>query len=164
MSDIAIRAARVDEYERVGRLTIDAYSTLERDHLWGGYDAEILDVAGRAETTEILVAVDADDHVLGACTFVSDRSSPWIEWSEPDEVQLRLLAVDTAVRARGIGQALVEECMERARELGRPLLLHTTPHMEPAQRLYERLGFVRRTDRDVHGFPEFPFLAYRWKP
>ncbi len=164
MSDITVRAARADEYERIGRLTLDAYKGLERDHLWGGYDTEILDVATRAATTEILVAVDADDTVLGACTFVTDPNSPWIEWAEPDEVQLRLLAVDPSARSRGIGQALVEACMQRARELGRPLLLHTTPYMPAAQRLYARLGFERREDRDVHEFEQFPFLAYRYEP
>jgi ribosomal protein S18 acetylase RimI-like enzyme len=162
VNDITVRVARPEEYERVGRLTVEAYEGLERDHLWGGYDKEILDTAGRAETTEILVAIDTDGTVLGACTFVTDPDSPWIEWAEPDELQLRLLAVDSNARARGIGQALVEACMHRACELQRPLLLHTTPYMQPAQRLYERLGFERRVDRDVHEFEQFPFLAYRW--
>jgi predicted N-acetyltransferase YhbS len=141
-----IRVARPEEYERVGKLTIEAYQTLPIDHLWGGYEADILDVAGRAAAADVLVAID-DGEIVGAVTFVSDPSSHWLEWSEPGEVQFRLLSVDPGVRGRGIGEALVRECITRAD--GRPLIIHTTRWMEAAQRMYARLGFVRRPDRDV---------------
>ena len=53
-------------------------------------------------------------------------------------------------------------------------IIHTTPWMETARRMYERLGFVRRPDRDapyeqwngasIAGLPDAwigqPFLAY----
>jgi ribosomal protein S18 acetylase RimI-like enzyme len=162
MSDIVVRRARPDEYALVGDLTVAAYKTLERDHLEDGYEAQIRDVAGRAETTEVLVAVDHDDRVLGACTFVSDPSSPWLEWTEPNETQLRLLAVDPSARGRGIGQALVEACIERTRALGRPMVLHTTQFMDAAPRLYERVGFRRTTARDVAGFEPYEFRAYSY--
>ena len=40
-----VRVARADEYARVGELTVAAYQSLAVDHLWGGYDREILDTA-----------------------------------------------------------------------------------------------------------------------
>ncbi len=164
MTDLVVRRARPDEYERVGALTIAAYKTLERDHLEDGYDEQILDVDGRAASAEVLVAVDHDGTIVGACTFVSDPASPWMEWTKPDETQLRLLAVDASARGRGVGQALVEACIARTRALGRPLLLHTTQYMPAASRLYERLGFVRRPDRDVAGYEPYEFRAYRFEP
>jgi len=172
---VIVRDADPSEYARVGELTIAAYRALPVDHLWGGYAAEILDVAGRAEGAEILVAVD-DGSVVGAATLVTDRGSPWLEWTEDDEVQFRLLAVDTAVRGRGVGEAIVRECMARAGT--RPVMIHTTKWMRPAQRLYARTGFDRRPDRDVpyeewhdpardHDLPEVwrgeKFLAYSWR-
>jgi ribosomal protein S18 acetylase RimI-like enzyme len=161
--DLEIRLARPDEYERVGELTIAAYKTLERDHLEGGYDAEILDVASRAQTADVLVAVDpASGAIVGACTFVTDPSSPWMEFNEGDETMLRLLAVDASARGRGIGEALVRACMERANALGRPLFLHTTQYMDAAPRLYTRLGFRRLPERDWHGLPPYEFRAYRY--
>ena len=161
MSDIVVRAARPDEYGRIGTLTIDAYSTLPSDHLVDDYDTQILDVASRAAGAEILVAVDADGRVLGACTFVTDPASPWMEWAEPGEVQLRLLAVDPAARGRGIAQALVEATIDRARALRRPMILHTTQDMHAAQRLYERLGFRRVPERDENDvLPGYEFRAY----
>jgi ribosomal protein S18 acetylase RimI-like enzyme len=85
--------------------------------------------------------------VIGAVTLVLQPDSPWMEWTHGDEVQFRLLAVDPAARGRGAGEALVRECLVRAAT--RPVLIHTSQWLEAAQRLYLRLGFVRRVDRDV---------------
>jgi ribosomal protein S18 acetylase RimI-like enzyme len=165
MTAITVRTARPDEYERVGHLTVDAYRTLPGDHLSDGYEAQIRDVAGRAQTAEVLVAVDADGAVLGACTFVSDPASPWMEWTEPDEVELRLLAVDPTARGLGVGQLLIDAVLERVRALGRPLVLHSTQHMATAQHLYVRNGFVRTPERDENEvLPPYEFRAYRWEP
>jgi ribosomal protein S18 acetylase RimI-like enzyme len=161
MTDVVVREARPAEYARVGELTIAAYKTLERDHLEDGYAEQILDVAGRAASALVLVAVDDDGSLLGACTFVADPSSPWMEWTGPDETELRLLAVDASARGRGVGQALVEACIERTRALGRPMLLHTTQFMDAAPRLYERVGFRRAPERDVEGYEPYEFRAYR---
>ena len=172
---IVVRDALPREYERVGALTIAAYRALPVDHLWGGYDADILDVATRAKVAHVLVAVEGDE-VLGAVTYVDDTSSPWSEWTQPGEVQFRLLAVDPAARGRGAGESLVRACLELAGK--RPVVIHTTRWMEPAIRLYTRLGFQRRADRDVPpevwnsppvvGLPSEwigePFLAYAWHP
>jgi ribosomal protein S18 acetylase RimI-like enzyme len=160
---VEIRAARPDEYDRVGELTIAAYRALPVDHLWGGYDAEILDTAGRAKGADILVAT-LDGAVVGAVTYVGDSSSAWSEWTQPGEAQFRLLAVDVDARGRGIGEALVRECLDRA--AGRPVLIHTTRWMEAARRMYERLGFERRPDRDVTyevwNYPAYPDLPEEW--
>jgi ribosomal protein S18 acetylase RimI-like enzyme len=181
VSPIRIRKAEPEEYGRIGDLTIAAYAALPVDHLWGGYAEEIRDVAGRTAAADVLVAVEdgADDEkavVLGAVTLVADPTSPWLEWTEPGEVQFRLLAVDPATRGRGIGEALVRECLTRAGT--RPVLIHTTQWLEAAQRLYVRLGFVRRADRDVpyeawhdpdkdHDLPPewtgAKFLAFSWR-
>jgi ribosomal protein S18 acetylase RimI-like enzyme len=164
--DLEIRDVRPAEYERVGDLTVAAYAALPVDHLWGGYDDEIRAVAERIERADVLVAV-LDGAVVGAVTYVSDRESAWLEWSEPGEAQIRLLGVDTAVQGRGIGEALVAACIERAREQGMTILLHTTDHMPAAQRLYARMGFVRRPERDVHDFEaehDMTFLAFTFDP
>ncbi len=170
---IVVRAAEPDEFIRVGELTVAAYRGLAVDHLWGGYEDEIMDTATRAKGADVLVA-DIDGRVVGSVTYVRDHTSPWSEWTRPGEAQFRLLAVDAAARGQGVGEALVRACLERARASGQPLIIHTTPWMESARRMYERLGFVRRPDRDVpyeewhtasiDGLPDpwigQPFLAY----
>jgi ribosomal protein S18 acetylase RimI-like enzyme len=145
---IEIREAHPDEYQRVGELTVAAYRLLEVDHLWGGYDEGILDTATRAKGADILVAI-AEGRVIGAVTYVADSNSEWSEWTEPGEAQFRLLAVDADARGQGVGEALVRACMQRAVGDDQPLIIHTTPWMPVARRMYERLGFIRRPDRDV---------------
>jgi ribosomal protein S18 acetylase RimI-like enzyme len=154
------------EYTCVGDMTVAAYAALPVDHLWGGYDDEIRAVEERLDATDVLVAV-VDGEVVGAVTYVSDPSSRWLEWNEPGEAQIRLLAVDPSMQGRGIGEALVTACIDRAREQGLTILLHTTNHMPAAQRLYPRMGFVRRPERDVHEFEaehDMTFLAFTLDP
>jgi ribosomal protein S18 acetylase RimI-like enzyme len=163
---VEIRDVAPDEHKQVGDLTVGAYAALPVDHLWGGYDDEIRAVAERLERADVLVAV-LDDELVGAVTYASDPESPWTEWNEPGEAQIRLLAVDPGVQGRGIGEALVRACIERARREGMTILLHTTNHMPGAQRLYTRMGFMRRPDRDVHDFEDehgMTFLAYTFSP
>ena len=174
---IEIREAHPDEYELVGQLTVAAYETLEVSHLWGGYDEAILDTATRAKEADVIVAV-RDGRIVGAVTYASDPESHWLEWTEPGEAQFRLLAVDANVRGQGAGEALVRFCMNRAAADSMSLCIHTTKWMPAARRMYERLGFQRRPDRDVDQAhwddppvdnlpPEWvgeSFLAYCWSP
>jgi ribosomal protein S18 acetylase RimI-like enzyme len=75
--------------------------------------------------------------------------SPYAEITDEGEAEFRMLVVDPAARGRGLGEALVRACIERARALGSPRLrLSTLPLMTAAHRLYERLGFVRTPERD----------------
>ena len=172
---VFVRVAKSDEYERIGALTVTAYEGLAVDHLFGGYDDRIRDTETRARGAEVLVAV-VDDRVVGSVTYVADSSSEWSEWTEPGEAQFRLLAVDPAAHGLGAGVALVRACTERAAAAGHSLMIHTTPWMETAQRIYTRFGFVRRPDRDVpyeewneNQYTDLPeewtgqsFLAYGW--
>jgi ribosomal protein S18 acetylase RimI-like enzyme len=163
---LEIRRVRPAEHARVGELTVAAYGALPVDHLWDGYDDEIRAVSERVETADVLVAV-LDGVVVGAVTYVSDPSSPWLEWSEPGEAQIRLLGVDPAAQGHGVGAALVGACVARARDQGLTLILHTTNHMPAAQRLYSRLGFTRRPDRDVSDYEaehDVSFMAYTLDP
>jgi ribosomal protein S18 acetylase RimI-like enzyme len=175
---ITVRLALPDEYDRVGALTIDAYRALPVDHLWGGYDERILDTASRARGAQVLVALNADGTVVGSVTYVDDANTDWGEWIEPGEAQFRLLAVDPCAHGAGAGRALVAACVERATETSQKIVIHTTPWMDVAQRIYARFGFVRRPDRDVPyevwsedettGLPPVwigqSFLAYGWEP
>ena len=60
------------------------------------------------------------------------------------------LAVDPAGQGTGVGRALVETCIARARAQGRRrVILHSTPVMVKAQSLYKRLGFQAAPELDV---------------
>ena len=70
-----------------------------------------------------------------------DRSSPLAEFEADGAAGIRMLAVDPQAQGSGVGEALVRACIARAQAGGRTeLLLHSTPAMTTAHRLYERLG------------------------
>ncbi len=157
-----VRPARPSDYKRSGELVVAAYQALPGGHLSDEYAAELSDVERRAREAEVLVALDEDGDVLGCVTFVPDPSSPWAELLEPGEAGIRMLAVDPGSQRRGIGRQLVDACIGRAKELERSaIVLHTTPWMPTAQRLYEALGFTRLHERDWRPVPEVPLLAFR---
>ena len=73
-----------------------------------------------------------------------------------DEVRLIDIALLPEFRGRGIGQQLLTNCQERARQLGLPLRLRVEPD-NPALRLYERLGFRLIADEQIN-------LHLEWTP
>lgn len=83
----------------------------------------------------------------------------------PGEGELRLLAVRPELRGAGVGAALVREAQERARALGHTrLVLWTQTSMLAAQRLYARLGFARRPERDWALPDGRSYLVFDWTP
>ncbi|MCX5011799.1 GNAT family N-acetyltransferase [Streptomyces sp. NBC_00555] len=160
--DIVIRAALPAEYEQLGEITAEAYVG---DGLLGSgeafYAGVLRDVAGRAADGEVLVAVD-EGAVLGGVTF-APPGSPLADIAGPGEAEFRMLAVSREARGRGAGEALVRACVARARELAgvTHLVLSTQRGMTGAQRIYERLGFIRTPERDWAPIPGLTLLTYR---
>lgn len=160
--DREIRLVRPAEYAALGELTVAAYRALDDSPDEPEYFAELRDVATRAATSTVFVAIDtADGRVLGGATYVSGPDDPYAEQLTPGDAGLRMLAVEPAGQGRGIGRALVEAVLARARADGRRrLVLHTTPWMPTAHHLYERLGFRRAPELDWRPIPEVPLLGY----
>jgi len=58
-----------------------------------------------------------------------------------------MLVVDPAFRGKGIGQALSDACIARARRDGAPIIaLHTSPIMSVALPMYLKMGFTKAYD------------------
>jgi ribosomal protein S18 acetylase RimI-like enzyme len=157
---IVIREVRPDEAAALGDLTVAAYREVgETDE---SYFGELRDVAGRAGLVPVLVAVDiATDRLLGGVTYVPGPG-PFHEGDFGEAASIRMLAVAPDARRRGIGRALVEACIARARADGRPALaLYTRPFMIAAHRMYESLGFERVAALDWEFAPREWLYAYR---
>jgi GNAT superfamily N-acetyltransferase len=150
---LTIRLALPAEYRAIGDLTVRAYLTVG-DPLLGsptytGYEHELRDVAGRAKTCQVLVAIDRDGNILGTVTYVPGPGTPWSESEREGEAGFRALAVDPSARGRGVGRALAWACVERAVAAGRRgVAIYTRPAMTAAHQMYTSMGFVREQSRD----------------
>jgi ribosomal protein S18 acetylase RimI-like enzyme len=99
-------------------------------------------------TQTLLVARDDNGDVLGTLTFVRYRVSSGIKGRIEDVI------VDSSARGRGVGEALTREGMQLAADEGVLMLeLTSMPYRQAANRLYKRLGFVRK-----------PTNVYVWWP
>jgi len=159
---IRVRPARPEEFEEAGRVTALAYREFVRpgDRSWEEYLARIADVAGRAERTTVLVALDDEGRIVGSATLeLGERIDEDDPPLEPEEAHIRMLGVHPEARGSGIARALMDACFDVARRAGRArMTLHTTERMKAARTMYERMGFERRPDRV---FPDgFVLLTY----
>jgi ribosomal protein S18 acetylase RimI-like enzyme len=160
---VIVRPVRPEEYASLGELTVAAYHTLP--DMWPDeqriYDEEIRDVAGRDRVSCVLVAVGPDGELLGGVTYVRGPDDPFSEELREGEAGIRMLAVDPACHGRGVGRALTEACIERARTGGRRrIVLHTGHWMVAAKHLYESLGFRREPALDFTPVPGIHLIAY----
>lgn len=159
-----IREVRPEEHAEAGRVTALAYSEFvpPGDEGWKEYLGMIADVAGRADRTVVLVAMNGD-RVVGSATIEMDATIGDDDDEPPPDVAcLRMLGVDPSARSRGAGRALVQAAIDRCRAAGKKeLMLRTTPPMEVAATLYRSMGFERDPDRDMEAEGYFTLSAYR---
>jgi len=162
----SIRPARPEEYEAAGRVVADSYREFVRPTDtadWDDYLVQLADVAGRVDRTVVLVAVDPGGQILGSVTIeeedvIGDDDSSL----EPGASHIRMLGVDPSARGRGIGRALMDASIERARERGKRFVtLRTTDRMTAAHRLYASMGFELDPDHDLVFDDGFRLIAYR---
>ena len=161
-----IRDASPNDQDAICNLTLAAYQEYAAQFPthWEGYRQNILTTLADVTSAEQIVAEQNGTIQGSALLFPAGRmgsepngaliTSPWPE--------VRLLAVAPSRRGQGIGAALMEECVRRARASGAAVLtLHTTDMMQTALRLYEQMGFVRSPELDFHPAPDLTIKGYR---
>ena len=154
-----MRDAQPEEHPGLLELVLAAYSALGT-FLVDDYDFEADVVQLMNDPNTQVIVAEVDGQPAGTITFYPDGRS-YDESVPADWSCLRTLAVLPSVQGRGVGRALMNECLDRARSLGRTrMMLHTHHFMKAAIRLHESLGFTRRPDLDYHHSPELTFIAY----
>ena len=137
-----------DDLDGFGRLVVASYQSLPDSPAEPEYYAELADVRTRVERSVVFGAFD-NEGALGCVTYVADDTSTYAEKMVAGEASFRMLAVAPAARGRGVGEALVRRCIDEATSAGRTaLFIYSGSWMSAAHRLYGRLGFERRADRD----------------
>jgi len=166
MRGLDIRNAREGDREEIRDVTLAAfqeYATVMHAH-WEGYRKGILNTLDDVKPAEPIVA-EQDGAVAGAVLLYP----PGTVFTRPDgsrttlqNPEARLLAVAPSARGRGIGEALLRECIRRARRSGAAALtLHTSDFMRAGKRMYERMGFVRAPELDFHPSKDLTVMGYR---
>jgi GNAT superfamily N-acetyltransferase len=163
---LRIRGARSSDRGAIEAVTLAAYeqyAALMPAH-WQAYRQNILATLDAAKPEAQIVA-EADGRIVGTVLLYPGGSvlarpgggSITLTWPE-----VRLLAVEPGARERGIGAALMHECIRQARRSGAAALtLHTTDIMRAAMSLYERLGFRRSPGLDIQAAPSVIIKGYR---
>ncbi len=96
----------------------------------------------------MLIARNEEGAIVGTLTLIMYRVSSGLKARIEDVI------VDHSARGHGLGELLVREGMARANAAQVLMLeLNSMPYRETANRLYKRLGFVRR-----------PTNVYVWWP
>ena len=168
MNSIAsTRLAHPRDFQALGQLMVDVYSKIEGFPSIAeqpGYYNTLAHVGELTKNpgTDLLVAV-YNDEIVGGVVYIGNVKYYGAKSSatqEENTAGIRLLAVRSDMGGKGIGRALTEACLQRARDQGRSkVILHTTRSMPIAWRMYEKIGFVRKEkfdfvqdDLEVFGF------------
>ena len=148
--NIEIRAAELCDAEAICSLLADSFSEYRPLYTSEGYAATVItteQVADRIREGPVWVAV-SEETVVGTVSVVARSGSLYV----------RGMGVRPAARGQRIGESLLAE-VEKFADAGkfRRLFLSTTPFLDRAIRLYERLGFQRIDGGplDLYGTPLF---------
>jgi len=163
MEGLRIRDAQGNDGRAIAALTLSAYQEYAplMPALWDTYRENIVTTLAAPEPATQLVA-EQGSRLVGTVLLYpaatgSDERAPFPR----PYPEVRLLAVAPAARGKGIGEALMRECIRRARRSGATTLaLHTTDLMRAAMRLYTRMGFQREPELDFHPRPEVTVKGY----
>ncbi|MBX2802343.1 MAG: GNAT family N-acetyltransferase [Myxococcales bacterium] len=126
---------------------------LHHVYVQGGYTPPaVAQHAFRAEAVrargDLIIARTSPTELAGMVLLIPPGSSA-LQIAQGREAEMHLLAVTATHRRRGIGRALVQALLHRARRKDYPCILSTTqPAMVAAQRLYLSAGFQRSPMRD----------------
>lgn len=145
--EVVVRDARPEEADVLRDLTLRAYgefATVMEPSAWDALHRAVQVGLRDGSGAERIVA-ERDGSIVGTVTLYPPAVDAYggearrAEWPE-----LRLLAVAPEARGAGVGKALVEECVRRARRMGAGALgLHTSRSMTVAIAIYRQFGFER---------------------
>lgn len=169
--EFTVRDARPEEFNAIGRLMVEVYSSLEgfpkpeEQPLYYHMLANIGDFTFKPKT-RLLVAVTDEGDIGGGVVYFSDMlyyGSGGTATAEKNAAGFRLLAVDPIQRGKGIGRLLSQACVDQAKDDGvEQLIIHSTESMQVAWGMYERIGFERSEDLDFIQ-KELPVFGFKLK-
>ncbi len=161
--DFHIRDARDDEGDSIRAVTLAAYEqyTEAMPH-WKMYRQALLATLNE-QGPEARIVAERDSEIIGSVLLYPAAANVYeTETANGGWPEVRLLAVLPAERGQGVGKALLDECVRRARASGASTLgLHSEDIMAAAVRMYQSRGFVRAPETDFNPAETADVKGYR---
>lgn len=156
---VILRAFEPTDTAAVNALAVAAFSQYQARYAdWPAFSKNLANTAALADHSEFIVA-ETEGQILGAVAYVGPNK-PKSAFFEQEWPIMRMLVVSPVARGRGVGRMLAQECIGRARrDKAEVFALHTTPMMEVALGMYQRMGFTfHREAPMIQGVPYGVYL------
>ena len=127
---VALRAARSEDRDFVEGVYFETQRWII-EALFGWSDEE----------TERANFADSYDAANTQIVTVDGQDAGWLTVQRTNDIQLDSIYLDPEYQRRGIGTSLIRDLISEADRNGAVLRL-STAKINPARRLYERLGFI----------------------
>jgi GNAT superfamily N-acetyltransferase len=146
MAEIRLRDYESADAEDLNRIAVSAFDQF-RDHYrdWPAMLAGLSKTSDLSASGEVIIA-ELQNKFAGAVAYFGPNSQKAAFFDQRWPI-IRMLVVDPAFRRKGIGRALSDECIARAKRDGSPIIaLHTSPIMSVALPMYLKMGFAKAYD------------------
>ena len=146
MAEIRLRDYQSSDAENLNRIAVSAFDQF-RNHYsdWPAMRAGLSKTSDLGVSGEVIIA-ELQGAFAGAVAYFGPNSQKAAFFDQRWPI-IRMLVVDPAFRGKGIGRALSDECIARAKRDGSPIIaLHTSPIMSVALPMYLNMGFVKAYD------------------
>jgi GNAT superfamily N-acetyltransferase len=146
MAEIRLRNYESADAENLNRIAVSAFDQFRHHYEdWPAMLAGLSKTSALSASGEIIIA-EFQDKFAGAVAYFGPNSQKAGFFDQRWPI-IRMLVVDPAFRGKGIGRALSDECIARARRDGSPIIaLHTSPIMSVALPMYLKMGFAKAYD------------------
>src|SRR5262245_11960819 len=159
MSSMVLREFREANAQEINRLAVAAFEEYSSNYSdWPALAGFLAKMSDLAKTGEIVVA-DLAATIVGAVAYIPPHRAKASYFDQAWPV-IRSLVVDTKSRGLGVGRAVTQECINRARrDCSRVIGLHTSATLAVALPMYLRMGFEWHHDAPaVYGVPYSVYL------
>jgi GNAT superfamily N-acetyltransferase len=159
MSSMVLREFCEADAQEINRLAVTAFEEYSSNYSdWSALATFLGTMSDLAKTGEIVIA-EVAANIVGAVAYIPPNraKAPYFDQSWPI---IRSLVVDPKSRGVGVGRALTQECINRARRDGSPVIaLHTSRILTVALAMYRRMDFEWHHDAPaVYGVPYSVYL------
>ena len=138
-----IRPFQLEDSDQLNQVAVEAFSQFEQHYSdWQSLITAVGKMDSLAESANIFVAED-NGKIVGGVALVPPNDNPNSHFDK-SWAAIRMLVVSPNCRGKGIGRALTDACIQAAKQSEvKTIGLHTSPIMEIALAMYQRIGFEK---------------------